>query len=347
MPINPETTAIACGGAGYKAAFANGVLAAFETHGVRVAGYAGSSAAALPAAAAAAGNVAEHGTELWLRAMELLALPGNGMSDVLLAAIAALRPGVAPAFAPRAGVRLCIAASAVHTVAGVLETQGPRAGALGRRLLVHADRHDRSWATEHLALHLWDTGATERSRQLTFDNVADALYGGARLLHACAIPAEVDGLPYVDAIYTCAVPALELAALEFREVIAVAPEPGPVYRDLFRTSVIPEMAWRSRIRIIRPRVTPKSLGVEETVASERGLHDLYDHGLDEGLRFIADFVEAPPVPDPRFDWPKRIDPPQPAADGAEPPAAPAVPDPAETDAATEPATAEADAPDRR
>jgi hypothetical protein len=244
--------------------------------------------------------------------MELINLPGNTLSDVLLALIADAQRQIAPGVAGPAAARLCIATSSVRTVAGVIETQGARAGALGRRLQVHAARNDRAWATEHFTTYLWDTAAADKSHLLTAQNSEEVLYASTRLLHACPYPAEVDGLPFVDAIYTCACPALEMTALEYRDVIAISSEPGPLYRDLFQSAVIPEMAWRSRIRIIRPQREPKAFGVEESAASEQGLVALYDHGVDQGLKFLIEHIEAVPSPDPRWNWPKRQEPAGPA-----------------------------------
>lgn len=305
MTIDQTKSAIACGGTGFKAAFAHGVLSALESHGFRAAAYAGSSLAAIPAALAAAGEAASGGVHFWLRDLPMLDLPGNSMSDIALAQIRQESPRLRKRlFAPRAP-RLCIATTSVHTVAGAVETQGARAGALGRRLLVHAGRHDRAWANEHFTGHLWDTATDSRAHRLTAGNLDDVLYAATRLLHGWHIPAEIDGRPFVDAAYTCACPALEMATLEYREIIAIGAEPGPIYHDLFRTLAIPEMSWRSRIRIIRPTIEPKSFGIDDTIASEKGLIALFDHGLDRGLHFIADQIDVPPVPDPRWEWPSR------------------------------------------
>jgi hypothetical protein len=308
MSIDQRQTAIACGGTGFKGVFAHGVLSAFESHGFRAAVYAGSSLAALPVACAAAGEAERAGTAFWLRGLDLLQLPGNGMSDFTLNRIGEMAPIVAGALFESESPRLCIATTAIHTIAGAVETQGPRAGALGRRLLVHAERQDRSWAVEHLTAQLWDTGAAERTHRLTRDNVEEVLYASTRLLHGWAIPAEIDGAPFIDAVYTCACPALEMSALEYRDVIAIGSEPRQLYRDLFRSLAIPETSWRSRIRIIRPTQDPKTLGVEETSATEKGLVALFDHGLDRGLHFIAEQIEAKPAPDTRWEWPKREEP---------------------------------------
>lgn len=309
MTIEQHKTAIACGGIGFKGIFAHGVLSALESHGFRAAAYAGSSLAAIPAAGAAAGAAAAAGVQLWLTAHARLDPPEFGMSELTLAQIAEIAPTLhRKLFAPDAP-RLCIATTAVHTVAGAVETQGARAGALGRRLQVHASRRDRTWATENFTAHLWDTAAAERSHRLTPENLEDVLYASTRLLHGWSVPAEVDGIPFVDAVYTCACPALEMSTLEYREIIAITGERGPLYRDLFQSLAIPEMAWRSRIRIIRPTLDPKSLGVEDTAATEKGLIALYDHGVDLGLRFVSEQIEAVPPPDPRWNWPKREDPP--------------------------------------
>jgi hypothetical protein len=301
-------TAIACGGTGFKAAFVHGVLTALEAHGIRAAAYGGSSLAAVPAALAATGEAETRGVAHWVDSLALLELPGNGMSDYALAQIKAALPGLRTRlFAARHAVRLCIATSSVHTVAGALETQGIRSGALGRRLQVHAERRDSVWVDEHLSSYFWDTAAPERSHLLTLDNVSDVLYASSRLLHGWQLPAEIGGFPFVDAVYTCACPALEMSALEYREVIAITGEPGPTYYDLFKTSLIPEMAWRSRIRIIRPAIDPKTLGVEDTIASEKGLVALYDHGLDRGLQFVGVQLDDVPAADPRWDWPTLDD----------------------------------------
>lgn len=305
MTIEQHKTAIACGGTGFKGVFAHGVLSALETHGLRAAAYAGSSLASLPTALAAAGEANRTGIALWQRGLELLRLPGNGMSDLALAQLAEIAPAISATLFESTAPRLCVATTAVHTVAGAIETQGTRAGALGRRLIVHAGRQDRSWANENFTAYLWDSASQERTHRLTRDNLDEVLYASSRLLQSWGIPAEIDGVPHVDAVYTCACPALEMATMEYREIIAIGGDTGPLYRDLFRSLVIPEMSWRSRIRIIRPTLDLKSLGVEETAATEKGLVALYDHGLDRGLRFIAEQIEAKPAPDQRWNWPKR------------------------------------------
>ena len=308
MTIDMKITAIACGGIGFKAAFAHGVLSALETHEYRAKAYAGASLAVMPAMRAAAGIAASTGVNIWLEGLATLRLPGNSMSDFDFSDIASFRPLIAKKrLFSKDAPRLCIATSAVHTIAGAIEAQGPRAGALGRRLQVHAGRNDRSWASENLTAHVWDTEAPDRAHRLTPDNFEEALYASTRLLTGWSTPAEVDGIPFVDAAYTCACPALELAAMEYREVIAIGSETGPIYRDIFHSSVIPEMAWRSRVRVIRPAISPKSMGVEETAATEHGLISLYDHGLDQGLRFITEHLEAVPDPSPAWDWPKRAE----------------------------------------
>lgn len=305
MSESPSSIAIACAGTGLKAAFVHGVLAAFESHGVRADVYAGSSQAALPALLAAREFAGPAGADFWTSAHELLELTGNGLSDVLLAQIRRAHDllGRRPigAWMPR----LVIATTAVQTVAGAIETQGSRAGALGRRLIVHGERHDRSWATEHLLSHIWDSEARDSDHQITPETIDQVLYASGRLLHACAIPAEIDGMPHIDGVYSCACPVMELAAMGYREIIAITPDPGPLYRDLFRTATIPEMAWRSRVRIIRPTASPKSLGVEETIARDRGLIELYDHGLDRGLDFWTEHLDPNRPLTPLWAWPAK------------------------------------------
>jgi len=307
MTIDPTKTAIACGGTGFKAAFVHGVLSALETHGFTAAAYAGSSGAALPAMRASVGEAYSSGVATWLRGLAMFGVQGTGMSDILLTDIAGVSQSVVPKMIVGSTPRLCIATSAVHTIAGAIETQGTRAGALGRRLLVHADRGDHAWAHENFTPHLWDTRAGDRAHRLTAENFGDVLYASTRLLHAWQRPAEVEGVPFVDAIYTCAIPVLEVSTMDYREIIAIVSDPGPIYRNIFRSSVIQETAWRAAVHIIRPGIAPKSFGVEETTASEQGLINLYDHGLDQGLRFIGTHLETINTVRQGWDWPKRID----------------------------------------
>ena len=286
MPIPTADTAIACAAGGFKAVFAHGVLSAFAESGARPGAIAGGSASALPAALAAAGAAKTVGLDLWREGLAILGRAGHGMNDVAFAGVVDARPTLRTLFSADA-TRLCIAASAVVTVQAATETQGKGAPTLGRRLLIHAARNDRSWVDQHLAPHLWDSEAREQTHRLHAANLEDVLFASARMLHEGESSAEVDGIPYVAAAYTCACPALEMAALGFREVVAVATDPGPLYRDIFKTAVIPEMSWRARIRIIRPEISPKERGVAEDTATEQGLRALYEHGIARGRAFLT------------------------------------------------------------
>src|SRR4051812_6625743 len=95
MTIDMKTTAIACGGIGFKGAFAHGVLSALETHGFRAAAYAGASMTALPAMRAAVRIASSTGVGPWLQGLETLRLPDNSMSDFVLADVATFRPLIA------------------------------------------------------------------------------------------------------------------------------------------------------------------------------------------------------------------------------------------------------------
>src|SRR3954447_13557165 len=114
MTIERQTTAIACGGAGFKSVFVQGVLSAFEANELRLAAYGGSSSAALPAALAAAGVINDAGPEIWTQARDLLTLPKNSMSDVSLAAISAAKPTLLARLFEPSAPRFCIATTTVH-----------------------------------------------------------------------------------------------------------------------------------------------------------------------------------------------------------------------------------------
>jgi hypothetical protein len=185
--------------------------------------------------------------------------------------------------------RFFIAVSAVLTPDGVAQTQSDAARGLGRRLLVAAARGDRRWADAHLTRQLFDSAGTssELSSHLGPENFDAVAYASTRMLHAWTVPAWVDGRAYVDASYTCACPALEMAEAGYDAVIAVATEPGPLYRDIFHTQAVPEV-WRGLpIHIMRPDTDPQDFGVAYADATEDGLTGLYEHGQEQGRKFLA------------------------------------------------------------
>ncbi len=284
--ITRETLAIASAAGGFKGVFAHGVLSALEVAGVRAGAYAATSSTVFPAISAAIGQANEIALKYWRVALQTLEQPGKSMSDSVLETIAAsghiLRtqpflPGMP---------RIVIATSAVLTEEGAQITQGNGARRMGRRLLLQAARGDRSWADQHLQTCLFDTAADDEAHRLTSANIDEVIYASTRMLHAWNIPAEVAGRPYIDGYYTCACPAVEMAQRGYREIIAIANEPGVLYHDVFQSEPIPDNWQGVPIHIIRPEIDPATMGVGFTDVTDEGLVAGYEHGLEVGKKFF-------------------------------------------------------------
>ncbi|HLZ58413.1 MAG TPA: hypothetical protein VKR06_15855 [Ktedonosporobacter sp.] len=281
-----ETLAIASAAGGFKGVFAHGVLSAFEAAGIRTGAYAATSSTVFPAISAAIGQANEIALKYWRVALQTLEQPGKSMSDSVLETIAAsghiLR---AQPFLPGMP-RIVIATSAVITEEGAEATQGDGARRLGRRLLLQAARGDRSWADQHLRASLFDTAATDERHRLTSANMDEVIYASTRMLHTWNIPAEVAGRPYIDGYYTCACPAIEMAQRGYREIIAIANEPGVLYSDIFQSEPVPDNWQGVPIHIIHPQIDPATLGAGFTDVTDEGLVAGYEHGLEVGRKFV-------------------------------------------------------------
>ena len=285
--ITRETLAIASAAGGFKGVFAHGVLSALEAAGIRAGAYAATSSTVFPAISAAIGQSNEIALKYWRVALQTLEQPGKSMSDSVLETLAAaghiLRtqpflPGMP---------RIVIATSAVITGEGAQATQGDGARRLGRLLLLQAARGERSWADQNLRAYLFDTAADDEEHRLTSATMDEVIYASTRMLHAWNVPAEVAGRPYIDGYYTCACPAIEMAQRGYREIIAIANEPGMLYSDIFQSEPIPDNWQGVPIHIIRPHIDPATLGAGFTDVTDEGLIAGYEHGLEVGRKFIA------------------------------------------------------------
>lgn len=281
----PARTAIACATGGFKGAFVDGVLNVFEETGYRAGAYASASSSVLPAAAAAVGQSYRLGVDHWLEGQQMMDRPGTNMSAMILDGIARNGPWLKKRLFEDYAARFLIAASAVDET-GAEETQGKGARRRGRQLLLSAARGERSWIDDHLTLELFDTASNEMRLRLTGANFDQVAYASSRMLHAWDVPAWIDGRPYVDAFYTCACPALQMAEIGFESVIALSTEPI-LYRDIFQDSQVPT-EWRgATIHIIAPSYDPAEKGVQYTTANPEGLALLYEHGRQQGRAFLA------------------------------------------------------------
>src|SRR5690242_1242260 len=286
-----ETLAIASAAGGFKGVFAHGVLSALEAAGIRAGAYAATSSTVFPTISAAIGQANEIALKYWRVALRTLEQPDKSMSDSVLETIAAsghiLRT---QPFLPRMP-RIVIATSVVLTEEGAQITQGDGARRLGRRLLLQAARGDRSWADQHLQAYLFDTAADDEVHRLTSTNMDEVIYASTRMLHAWNIPAEVAGRPYIDGYYTCACPAIEMAQRGYREIIAIANEPGVLYHDIFQGEPIPDTWQGVPIHIIRPEIDPATMGAGFTGVTDEGLVSGYAHGLEVGRKFVEQWQQ--------------------------------------------------------
>lgn len=270
---------------GMKGVFVQGVLNAFEKHGVRAAAYAGASASALPAISAAAGLCHFVQYHYWQRVQSLLQEAGQDLSTVMYRVThdwnSPDEPFKHALFQPNMP-RVFIPANFVQASAADL-TQSDKSRRLGRQLLIDIGRKDRTWVESHLELHLFDThSATHR---LTPENMAAVAYASTRMIQ-WRVPAWIDGQPYVDASYTCAFPVAEMVALGYRQVIAISTEVGNAYRDIFADSLIPTLVNTVPVHIIRPEFDLKTIGVDFTTCSADGLIAAFQHGEAQGQAFL-------------------------------------------------------------
>jgi hypothetical protein len=288
--MNSHRLAIACASGSFKCAFVHGVLSAFEDSGMRAAAYGATSASVLPAAAAAVGMVRSLDADYWLRGLAIAAEPGCGMSDVMLRGIAKYAPLIRSLLFSANAPRFVIPTSAVVTEEAAELTQGERASRLGRQLLLDMARGNHAWIDTHLQPALFDTGSESDTYLLTPENFDEVVYASTRMLHAWKVPASIAGRPYVDGSYTCSCPAVELAERGYNTVIAIATEPGIFYRDLFQDRHLPHSHNGARIIHVQPDTDPRDMGVDFTRASEQGIADLYQHGVEKGREVVQQNV---------------------------------------------------------
>ncbi|MEE1816863.1 hypothetical protein PUR59_17810 [Streptomyces sp. SP18ES09] len=284
-----------------KGVFGHGVLSAFEERGLRAQVYGTSSSAVLSGGLAAVGRARATGVAYWHQAAAGAA--GKGMSQVVLSSIEeygpTLRDGLFRAGAPE----FLLATSRVTNPAAAEITQGPGAKELGRQLLRNIFKGDRTWVEENLAAEVFSSYADASSDaadgahadadarggrpRLTPENFDAVSYASTRMMHAWSVPAEVGGEAYVDASYTCACPAREVAATGVSELIVIGADPFPVFRDIYASEEIVDGSTLdgATVRVIRPEDDLKVLGVDYAAASPEGLTGAYELGLAAGHGF--------------------------------------------------------------
>ena len=282
-----NSVAIACASGGFKAIFVHGVLSALEEE-IKANAYASASASVMPSAWAAIGKARESGVNYWLEGLKVYHQTRN-MSQVCLGSVSYFnaRGGEQLFTSDRPNLNFYIATSKVTTKEAAEQTQGKQAKRLGKKLLISAAKGNRSWVDKHLKLNLFSIAKKDNVVLLNRNNFAEVVYASTRMLHAWDIPAWIDEQPYIDASYTCACPAIEMVERGYKRVIAIATEPGNLYRDLFQQEVIPNQYQQVPIHQIQPDIDLKELGVDFFQAIPQGLAAVYQHGLEKGREFLA------------------------------------------------------------
>lgn len=281
---------IACASGSAKGVFIHGVLSAFDRCGLVADIYAASSSSTIPAAFAAAHRLPLlNETEYWKNVRSRYVETSFDMGTAVKDGIRTVLPAIEDALFDHNASRFAVAVSAVTKPEAAELTQGDGARRLGRRLMLSIRNRDNSWARENLSGELFDTQAQSTELQLTPTNLSEVLYATTRMLHAWKDPAWIEERPYIDASYTCVIPAIELAELGMDTVIAISPEPGPVYRDFFRTETVPESWVGTTIHFIQPAVDLSELGVDYLKASDEGLEAAYELGRQAGTSCAESF----------------------------------------------------------
>lgn len=285
--VQRKSLAIATPVGSFKGAFAHGVLTALEEAGIVADAYAAASSSVIPASWAAIGRAKDLGIDYWLAGLAALERPQQNMSKVVQRGIRVfsnqLRQDLYQPHTPT----LFIATNAVINATAAAQTQTALAQDLGKRLLRSSVHQDRSWVDTNLRFTLFSTHHPEAHHRITPNNYPAVAYASSRIMHAWEIPAWIDGKPYVDAAYTCLCPVLAMVAAGYQETIAIANEPGTMYRDMFHIDPIPSHSHGVPIHVIRPDIQLKQLGVDFTKATPDGLLAVYRYGQDRGAEFIS------------------------------------------------------------
>ena len=278
--------AVACASGSAKGVYVHGVLAALQERGVSVEAFAASSSSTIPAAFAAARRLGDlGGADHWQRGADKLRELGD-VSEMVKRGIAEAQPILQESLFQSGAARFLLAASFVASPEAAEKTQGEGARRLGLDQLRAMKGKDTAWARQNLCCHLFDSRGQAETKPLTRANLADALYATTRMLHAWKAPGWIDGRPYIDASYTCMCPAVEVAELGYDVVIAVSPEPGPFYRDLYQSSLIPSSWRQAGVLFVQPRIDLKEIGVDYLSAQGDGLKRAFDLGREAGLALV-------------------------------------------------------------
>ena len=278
---------IACSGGGPKGVFVHGVLAAFAEAGFKADIYGAASSTAVVAAFAVTEQLGMlGGFAHWKEKHARLVRNNYDMSKTILESISEVIATLSIKLFKSNSAAYAVAVSAIITREAQELSQGPQARRLGKQLIISTRKRDKSWAEKNLELRLFETGSEDVPYRLTPQNLTEVLYATTRMLHAWKTPAWIEGFPYVDASYLCECPAVELAQRGCDKVIAISPEAGQVYRDLFQAEKLPSSYGKTPILIVQPFLNLAEIGVDYMNVAEDGLEEAYELGLRAGTEFL-------------------------------------------------------------
>jgi hypothetical protein len=277
--------AITTSSGGFKGVFIHGVLSLYEKENFLAEAYASCSSSALVAASASIKKLNTISISIWNEANEITKIPGNSMSNAQLVGIKKLLPALETELfnSPR---RFLVSTSFVKTKEAAVETQSEKSRRLGQKLLIEAARNITSWRDNNLEHHLFDTFKDNRTKLITRENLKDVLYATTRMMHAWHIPAYINGEPYIDGSYTSICPVIPTAELGYKKIICITTEHDKTQIDLFSDRYISDRTGNTEITFIKPDYNMADIGVDFTKASETGLEQAFQHGVEKAKDFL-------------------------------------------------------------
>ena len=282
-----DNIAICCMSGGYKNAFTQGVLTAFEENDFKASVYSACSSSTLIAAFAAFSRIGQLDLTLWKSGYMTSQEDSGDQSRAMLNTINELSSEIINSLWLPSTSRLLITTSFVKTDDAVAITQSNNAKRLGQMLLLNALRHNSEWKDKNLDLQLFDTHSDIRTRLLTKANFAAVAYATTRMLHAWKIPAYIDEYAYIDGSYTSHCPIRFLSELKPDRIICICTEKEKVYSNIYGQEEIPSQIDGIPIGFIKPDFELKEIGLDFYSITDTGLENGYNHGYEKGSSFCA------------------------------------------------------------
>lgn len=276
--------AVCCLSGGYKNAFTQGVLTAFEEKGLLADVYTACSSSALIAAFAAFRGMKQLDLTLWENGYAISREDGGDQSRAMLHSIQQLSPVIKSRLWEPSSARLAIATNRVTTDEAAAVVQSESARRLGQRLLLNAMRHNAEWKDKNLRSELFDTHPDAKSRMLTKENFDDVAYATTRMLHAWQIPACIENRAYVDGSYSSHFPADFLRELKCDRILCIATEKDKVFTNLFMEEEIPSCIDGVPVDIVKPDFDLKDMGLDYYTITGEGLNNGFEHGYHKGMQ---------------------------------------------------------------